>query len=184
MLYNSHWIMGFKVESSELVNRPVISKKIAGSYAAVAVFIATLIVILAYLSLSVAPIELVFASIALVPVEAVMLSLLVSFHRTEYILTKEELVIRTSRLIALTKEKTVPLAKVKSVERILIPFGLRLFGASFYGGHYYIPGLGRAFVTMTNFHDGVLLRTENGSYIITPRDPEGFMKGIRARCKK
>lgn len=92
--------------------------------------------------------------------------------------------IRTSRLIALTKEKRVPLAKVKSVERTLIPFGLRLFGASFYGGHYYIPGLGKAFITMTNFNDGVLLRTKDGNYIITPRNPEEFMKAIKGRCKK
>jgi hypothetical protein len=172
------------MESLELINRPVISKRIAASYAVVVVFIAVLIVIFAYLAFSVAPFELVFASIVLVPIEAVMLSLLTSFHRTEYILTREELVIKTSRLIALTKERRVPLAKVKSVERTLIPFGLRLFGASFYGGYYYIPGLGRAFVTMTNFNDGVLLRTEDGNYIITPRNPEEFMKAIRARCKK
>lgn len=73
------------MESLELINRPIISKKIAGSFVAGAIFIAVLIVIFAYLALSVAPFELVFALIVLVPIEAAMLSLLVSFHRTEYV---------------------------------------------------------------------------------------------------
>jgi len=37
----------------------------------------------------------------------------------------------------------------RAVEETLIPVGIKLFEASFHGGHYKIPGLGRAFLAIT-----------------------------------
>jgi len=67
---------------------------------------------------------------------------------------------------------------VVHAKKTLIPFGLRLFGASFHGGYYHVPGLGRAFMVITNFEDGVLIKTKHGNYIITPQNPEDFAKTI------
>ncbi|NIM45625.1 MAG: hypothetical protein GTN80_08260 [Nitrososphaeria archaeon] len=171
------------MESEVRINRPIISKKILGFYVATVIFIAALIVSFAYLAFSIAPFELIYALIVLIPIEIIMLSILISFRRTEYVLTKEDLLIRTSRLIAFTKKKRIPLAIVKSVEKTLIPLGFRLFGASFYGGYYHVPGLGRTFITMTNFNDGILLKTEEGeNFIITPSNPKDFIEAVKARC--
>ena len=39
-------------------------------------------------------------------------------------------------------------------------------------------GLGRVFMAVTNFSDGVLIETEDGRYIITPRNPDEFIKAV------
>ena len=118
--------------------------------------------------------------IVLAFVEAVMLLILRSLYRTRYILTDEELVIKTTKLIG--GDKRIPLKTIKSVEKTLIPFGFRLFGASFHGGYYHIPGLGRAFLAITNLRNGLLIKTQQGNYIITPKDPERFMKIIKVNA--
>lgn len=120
-----------------------------------------------------------WALIVLASVEVVMLWLFSSIYTAAYVLTDGELEIRAPLLIG--RGKTVPLNAIRSVERTLIPFGIRLFGASFFGGYYHIPGLGRAFVTMTNFNDGVLIKADVGNFVITPKDPDGFVRTIRDR---
>jgi len=106
-----------------------------------------------------------------------MLLILASIYSTKYILTDNELVLKASKLIG--GSKRVPLITIDSVERTLIPFGFRLFGASFYGGYYYFPGIGKAFMFITNFRDGVLIKAKYGNYVITPRNPENFMENIK-----
>ena len=64
------------------------------------------------------------------------------------------------------------------MNRTLIPFGFRIFGASFYGGYYYFPSVGRAFMVITNFRDGILIKAEHENYVITPRDPKSFIEAI------
>lgn len=157
---------------------------IVGLYTSTLVLIAVLAIAFAYLSLSLGILPFLFASIALAFIDLIFLSLLLSFHQTKYIVTDEDLVIKTTRLIALTKEKRISITKIKSIERTLIPWGLRLFGASFYGGYHYIPGLGRAFIVTTNFNDGVLVKTEKGNYIITPRDPDEFIRVAKGRIEE
>jgi len=68
---------------------------------------------------------------------------------------------------------------IKSVERTRIPFGVRLFGASFYGGYYHLPSVGRTFMIITNSRDGVLIRAEHQNYVITPKNPENFIETIQ-----
>jgi hypothetical protein len=88
----------------------------------------------------------------------------------------KELIIKTTKLIG--GERRIPLNKIKSVEKTLIPFGIKLFGASFHGGFYQIPGLGRAYLSITNFDDGLLIKTDDGNYIITPQEPNNFKEKI------
>ena len=168
---------------SELVNKPNVSKSVAGLYIGIVVFIAALIAFFAYAGFF-TPMGVLgtMSAIVLMVVEAIMLFILASLYGTRYILTDEKLVIKASKFIGGGKE--ISLKAVKSAERTLIPFGFRLFGASFYGGHYHIPGLGRAFVTMTNFDDGVLITSDRGNYIITPSDPENFIETIKERIKR
>jgi hypothetical protein len=168
----------------EIVNKPVVSRKIAAFYVLIIISIAILILVFSYLAFSIPAAELSIASSVLIPIEVVFLLLLRSLYHTRYTLVDGDLVIKTTRLVALTtKEKRIPIREVETIQRTLIPFGFRLFGASFYGGHYYIPGLGRAFVAMTNFNDGVLIRTKEGNYIITPRDPDGFIRLVKERLE-
>ena len=58
-------------------------------------------------------------------VEGVMIWLAVSIHRTTYILTDNELILKAPRLIG--GSKRIPLETIESIQRTLIPFGFRLF---------------------------------------------------------
>ena len=165
-----------------IVNRPKVSKPVAWTYLGFVLFIATLIMFFGYAGFFTPMGSLgVLAAAVLVLIEAVMLLILTSIYGTRYILTEEELVVKATRLIG--GDRRIPLRAIRSVERTLIPFGLKLFGASFHGGYYHIPGLGRAFMTITNFNDGVLIKTQRGNYIITPKNPESFRKTIKNRVK-
>jgi len=46
-----------------------------------------------------------------------------------------------------------------------------------------IPGLGRAFLAITNFHDGLSIKIKNGNYIITPKDSMGFKEAIETTIR-
>lgn len=158
-----------------VVNRPKVSRFVAGTYVAFAVFIVAVIAFFVYSSFF-TPMGILGLAAVLVAicVEAVMLLVLLSIYGTRYILADERLIIKTTRLIGGSKQ--VRLGDIGSVERVLIPFGIRLFGASFHGGYYHIPRLGKAFMVITNFNDGILVKTKHGNYIITPEKPEEFIK--------
>jgi len=165
-----------------IVNEPEVSKAVVWLYGGIVVFIAALMVFFAFAGFF-TPMGVtgIAALIVLAFVEAVMLLILGSLYRTRYVLTDEELVIKTTKLIG--GNKRISLKTIKSLEETLIPFGVRLFGASFHGGYYQIPGLGRAFLAITNFHDGLLIKTRDGNYIITPKDPTGFKEAIETRIR-
>lgn len=165
-----------------IVNKPSVSKAIALMYEALVIFIAAVTVFFFYAAFF-TPMGIVgiVASIVSAFVGVVMLLILASLYRTRYILTNKELIIKTTKLIG--GGKTVPLETVKSVEKILIPFGVKLFGASFHGGYYYVPGMGRAFLSITNFKDGLLIKTGHGNYVITPNNPLDFKEVIESRKK-
>jgi hypothetical protein len=163
-----------------IVNKPAISRAIAGFYAGMAVFVSAIFAIIFYFVLTEQPpnsiLGLAVLFVVVLIVEAIMISLLISFYRTKYVVTETELILKAPRLIGGTK--TILLETITSAERTLIPFGFRLFGASFYGGYYYFPGIGRAFMVITNFDDGVLVKAKNGNCIITPNNPDEFIKNI------
>lgn len=166
----------------EIVNKPEVSRFVAWLYAGMTIFIAVLIAFFTYAGLytPMGTIGIVAVAI-LVVIETVILSILASICRTRYILKDEELVIKASRLIG--GSKRIPLKTIKSLKRTLIPYDFRIFGASLYGGHYYLPGLGRAFMTITNFNDGLLIKAERGNYVITPKNPESFKENVNRMLK-
>lgn len=163
-----------------VINKPDVSGAIALSYRVLAVFVAAVTVFF-FLAAVFTPMGTtgIVAAIVSAIVGMIILLILTSLYRTRYILTDEQLIIETTKLIG--GDRTVALATVKSIERTLIPFGIKLFGASFHGGHYYVPGIGRVFLTITNFRDGLLIRTRNGNYLITPSNPLGFKEAMESR---
>lgn len=164
------------------VNKPEVSKATALMYCSIVVFLAAMGVSFAFAGLF-TPMGTagIAASLLVVAIEAVMVLLLRSLYLTRYILTDKELVIKTSKLIG--GSKTIPLKTIDSVEATPIPFGIRLFGASFLGGYYQVPDLGRTFLAITNFHDGLLIRSRNGNYIITPKNRLDFKEAIETKQK-
>ena len=99
-----------------------------------------------------------------------------SIHTTQYVLTDTDLTIKTTKLIG--GSQRIRLNTITSMETTLLPVGFKLFGASFHGGYYTIPSIGRTFLAITNFEDGLLIQTTRGNYIITPKDPAYFKEGI------
>ena len=57
----------------------------------------------------------------------------------------------------------------------------RLFGASFHGEHHQVPGMGKTFLSITNFKDGLLIRTDHENYAITPNNPSESKEAIANR---
>ena len=160
-----------------LENRPRVSRSIValyGSLTAVVVGIGIFVSFLAYRTGQ--TVAMAVALPVLSAVAVVLVVVLCSLLRTAYVVSDGRLLIRVSRIVS--GPKVVELSKIRSVRRVLIPFGIRLFGASFHGGYYYVPGLGRAFMAITNFSDGVLIETEDGRYIITPSNPDEFIKAV------
>jgi hypothetical protein len=166
-----------------IVNRPKVSKAIAVTYEVFLVIIIAIAGLFVYLVIF-TPIEIIAgiaASIVTTVVGLIMILILRSLYQTKYTLTNDELIISTTRLIG--GRKTVPLTSITSVEKTVIPFGIKLFGASFHGGYYSIPSLGRAFLAITNFQDGLLIKTQHGNYIITPSNPLDFKKTIGTKTE-
>lgn len=159
-------------------NAPRISKMITRTYWGLTAFIGCLGLAFIFLGIftQMGFVGLIAGSLLLVLIEPIFILIIASLYRTRYVLTDSELLIRTTILIG--GDKRIPLHEIESVEKTLIPFGVKLFGASFHGGYYHVPGLGRAFLAITNFEDGLLIRTNHGNYIITPRDPEAFKKAL------
>jgi len=171
------------VESVSVTNKPVVSRAIAWSYGCMVSLIAVLIVFFGYAGFFTPMKALgIAASIVLAVVEVIMLLILDSLYQTKYVLTNDELLIKTTKLTG--GNKGIPLKAIKSIEETLIPFGIKLFGASFHGGYYQVPGLGRAFLAITNLKDGLLIKTRQGNYIITPKDPLDFKEAIETMIRQ
>lgn len=119
-------------------------------------------------------------SLVLGVVDALILYLIVSIYRTRYILAGDGLLIKAPILVGGSKK--IRFEEIREIWRTLVPFGLRLFGASFYGGYYHVPSLGRTFMLITNYSDGVLIRTDRLNYLITPSNPDMFIRKIEVRA--
>lgn len=158
-----------------IVNKPEVSGPLAWVYVATTALVAALALFFVYLYLQ-APV-LGGLVVVIVVLEMIIISIAVSLYTTRYTLTQSELILKASIFIGGTKR--ISLDTIESAERTLIPFGIRLFGASGYGGYYYFPNIGRAFVVITNFRDGVLIKAKQGIYLITPRNPEEFIESIK-----
>ena len=74
----------------------------------------------------------------------------------------------------------VKISDITEIKKTAIPTGIRLWGGSFMGGLYYLPGIGKAWVAMTNFEDGVLITTRNKKhYVVTPQNPDQFIDTVK-----
>jgi len=147
-----------------IVNKPQISKWLTGFYARAFYF--------SVQASAISAAGAVGLVVVLGFVEGVMVWLAVSIHRTTYILTDDELVLKAPRLIG--GNKRIPLETVASVHRTLIPFGVRILGASFYSGYYYFPNVGKSFMVITNFRDGVLIKAQHGNQRDNAEKTRGF----------
>ena len=165
-----------------IINKPEVSKTIVLMYKVLVIFIIAVTVFFFYAALftPMGIIGIVALSVSVLAA-VIMLLILASLYRTRYILTDQELIVNTTKLIG--GGKTIPLKTVKSVEKTMIPFGVKLFGASFHGGYYHIPSLGRTFLCITNFNDGLLINTSHRNYIITPSSPLNFKETIEEKIK-
>jgi len=117
----------------------------------------------------------------LITFEVVFVIILFWFIRILYQVYHMNYVINNGRLIinGAFNKNTIHIQTIEEIKKSAIPFGVRLFGGSFIGGRYYLPGIGKAWIAMTNFKDGVLIRTrDQENYIITPQNPEDFVKNI------
>ena len=163
-----------------IVNHPYVSRRIAYLYASTLGIVIAATLYMAFF----APLQGRLVAIAVMALVSVVISFILrGIYGTRYVIADGELVIRASRLIGGTKR--IKLSSITSVRRVSIPrLGLRLFGASFHGGYYYLPGIGRVFMVITNFSDGVLVECIDGSrYVITPRDPDGFVESLMSLAR-
>ncbi len=100
-------------------------------------------------------------------------------YRLNFIISNDALIIH-----GLLKTHEIIFSEIKEVKKVPIPLGFRLFGASFLGGRYYLPGIGNATVAMTNFDDGVLISTKKGyNFVITPKNPMKFIEDLNKIIK-
>lgn len=164
-----------------IVNRPEVSGPLAWFYIGTGTLVAALALLVLYLYLQTPMLGGLLGLVVIIVVEIIIVSVVVSIYATRCTLTQNDLILRASIFIDGTKK--IPLDTVESAERTLIPFGIRLFGASGYGGYFYFPNIGRAFVVMTNFRDGVLIKAKQGIYLITPKNPDAFIESIKKTGK-
>ncbi|UCE39317.1 MAG: hypothetical protein JSW00_08890 [Thermoplasmata archaeon] len=107
-------------------------------------------------------------------IDLVLYYMLARAKRTLYTLNQHEI-----KIYGAMGTKTISYDQIESIKESAIPCGLRLYGSSFLGGWYYLPGIGRTWVSMTNFKDGVLITAQdNRKYLITPKEPRRFIEII------
>jgi hypothetical protein len=160
-----------------VINTPRLSKGIAWSYGGLTIFIAALTGLFAAASI-LTPMGAggSAAVVGTAAVEGIIFRLWRSLYTTRYVVTEDAPLIETTKLIG--GSQRIRLTAIKALERTWIPFGLKIFGASFHGGSYRILGLGTAFMAITNREDGLLIHTTKGHYIITPNAPQQFQETI------
>ena len=158
----------------EVVNIPYKSKWIGRMFIILTVFTA-LVFFLVYYYVGLESQEgQLFVTIVMLAVLSMILIVTGSFYNTKY-KVKGDILTSWSPFMFIK----IKLKDIKSVEKILFPFGFRV-GASFYCGIYYIPNLGWTRVIITNMRDTILIRTKDGrKYIISPKNPKRFMKTLK-----
>jgi hypothetical protein len=95
-------------------------------------------------------------------------------YTMKFIISNKQIII-----YGLLRNIRIDILDIETIKKIPIPFGFRLFGASFLGGLFFFPGIGNASVTMSNFDDGVLITSkQKKNYVITPQDPQDFINTV------
>jgi hypothetical protein len=155
-----------------------VSNWIAGLYWAILIFLVIMFIGIPLLT----PMTFFEKSIFVITFFIVILVIVFTLfrgYRLSFIISKDKLLIG-----GLLKRHEIMFFDIKEVKKVPIPFGFRLFGASFLGGRYYFPGVGNATVAMSNFDDGVLVSTKKGyNYVITPLNPMKFIDDMKKHIK-
>lgn len=157
-----------------IVYRPRFSSWIMGMYWTILIFFACIVaaslIFSGIGSLAFTILTVTFSAVALL-----IAFIMLRAYRMKFTVTDAHVIVD-----GVFRKSVIKRDDIKSIEKTPIPFGFRLFGASFLGGLYYLPGIGRAWVSMGNFEDGVLITTKHGKhYVITPRKPIEFIKKAR-----
>jgi hypothetical protein len=164
--------------NNEKIFKSKISKWIAGLYFATLVF---LVIMLIGIPL-IAPMTFFEKSVFVIIFFVIILIIaFITFkaYKLSFIISTDSFIIN-----GILKKHNIIFSDIKEIKKIPIPFGFRLFGASFLGGKYYFPGIGKASVAMSNFDDGVLITTKKeNNFIITPKNPLRFIDDLKKEIK-
>ena len=160
----------------DIINRPRISRWIFGGYLILVLFIAALYAAIA-----------VWSDVLSFPIGGLIFSasfafVLIVIGTITYSLYSTTYAIKDGYLYSWSPFAVVNLRvkDIAKIERTRTPLYFRGFGASLYCGRFYIPAFGWTRVIMTNVTDCVLITAKSGKrYLITPSNPEGFIKSLR-----
>ena len=163
---------------TEMTFTPRLSKWITGMYWAIFLFLIFMHVAILFLVKMSFWHKVLFEGTFL-PVLAMFIFIMVKAYRMRFTIEKTRIIIS-----GVFKKNRIVISDIKSIDKGPIPAGIRVFGASFLGGLYYFPGIGRAWVSMGNFEDGVLISTKKGRhYVITPQDPLKFIETVKKKME-
>ena len=164
--------------NNDFVFKSKVSNWIAGLYWAILIFLAIMFIGIPLLAPMTFFDKIIFV-ISFFIVFLIIVFTLFRAYRLSFVISKDRLLIG-----GLLKKHEIMFSEIKEVKKVPIPFGFRLFGASFLGGRYYLPGVGNATVAMSNFDDGVLVSTKRGyNFVITPLDPLKFIDNMKKHIK-
>ena len=161
---------------TEMTFTPRLSRWIVGMYWSIFVFLIFMLVAVPFL-LEISPWEKILFLVVFLAVLVIFIFIMVKAYRMRFTIEKNRIIVS-----GVFTENRIKISDIKSIDKVPIPAGIRLFGASFLGGLYYLPGIGRAWVSMGNFQDGVLISTKKGKhYVITPQEPLKFIETVKKR---
>jgi len=166
------------MKTNDVVFKSKVSRWIAGLYWAILIFLAAMFIGIPLLAPMTIFNKIIFVIVFFV-VFLIIIFTLFRAYRLSFIISKDRLLID-----GLLKKHEITFSEIKKVQKVPIPFGFRLYGASFLGGRYYLPGVGNATVAMSNFDDGVLISTKKGyNFVITPSNPSKFIDDMKKYIK-
>jgi len=161
---------------TEMTFAPRLSKWIAGMYWSIFAFLIFMLVAIPLFT-EMSSWEKVLFLVVFLAVLVMFIFIMVKAYRMRFTIEKNRIIVS-----GVFNENRLKIPDIKSIDKVPIPTGIRLFGASFLGGLYYLPGIGRAWVSMGNFEDGVLISTKKGKhYVITPQEPLKFIQTVKKK---
>ena len=159
--------------NKDILFKSKVSNWIAGLYWAILIFLGVIFIGVPFLS------PMTFFEKSIFVITFFIIFLIIGFilfkaYRLQFVISNKSLIIS-----GLLKNHEILFSDINEIKKVPIPFGFRLFGASFLGGKYYFPGIGNTWVVMSNFDDGVLITTKKGdNFVITPNDPSSFINSL------
>jgi len=165
-----------KAKMTEMIFSTRISKWIAGMYWSILAFLVFMLVAIPLL-VEMKSWEKILFLVIFLGVLVMFLFIMAKAYRMRFTVEEDQIIVS-----GIFKKNRIKIDDIKSIDKVPIPVGIKLFGASCLGGWYYLPGIGKAWVAMGNFQDGVLIKTkQDRHYVITPQEPLRFIQTVKAR---